>query len=173
MVTEDKNKPRSAAAIARWEREKAHSRQLQRETLEMRKAGFSYRQIAEVHGCSVATSLKRYKKAIARDVPGELIEHTRTLELDRYDAITQMNMALLQKAYESGDVEAFCKIQNQIHSVHDRRKGIVPIAVPAKLVVDQSVTTQTEQDRELADLLGKAAQDVEDKVRWLTQQHLG
>lgn len=170
---DDKNKPRSAAAIARWEREKAQQRQKQRETLELRKSGLTYRQIAEIHGCSTATSLNRYKKAIARDVPAELVEVSRTLELDRYDTITAMNMALLQKAYEAGDVDNFCKLQDRINQVHDRRKGMIPIAVPTKLVVDQTVTAQTEQDRELSELLGKASEELEDKLRWLSEQHRG
>jgi len=165
--------PRTPAAIARFEREKANQRKLQREVLELRKAGYSYYRIAQVQGCSTRTALNRYKRAIARDIPEEEIIEARKLELDRYDEITVMNMALLARAFEAGDVETFCKIQDRINGVHDRRRMMIPIQVNPKLVIEQETTLRTAQDSELADLLGKAANDVEDKVRWLTEQYGG
>jgi len=174
VVSEDeKNKPRSAAAIARWEREKAQQRAGQRQALELRQLGYSYRQIAELQNISVRSATLRCKKAAQRDIPTELVETVRNLELDRLDTITTMNLKLMQKAYEAGDVESFCKLQDRVHAVHDRRKKMVPIEVPTRLVVDQNTTVQTDQDRELAEMLANKAQEVEDTVRWLTEQTQG
>lgn len=173
MTEEDKNKPRSAAAIARWEREKAQQRQGQRQALEMRQMGYSYRQIAEAQNISVRSATLRCKKAVRRDIPTELVETVRNLELDRLDTITTMNLALMQRAYSAGDIESFCKLQDRVHAVHDRRKKMVPIEVPTRLVVDQTTTVQTDQDRELAEMLANKAQEVEDTVRWLTEQTRG
>lgn len=161
--------PRSAAAIARFDREKTEQRQKVRETLELRKSGHSFRQIAEIQGCTIRTATLRHKKALAKFVPKELVEEVRALELDRYDQLTVMNLTLLTRAYDRGDVESFCKLQDRINAVHDRRKKMVPIEVPVTLIIDQKVEHTTDQDRELADLLGKATQDVEDKIRWLTE----
>lgn len=161
--------PRSAPAIARYEREKAEQRRLRREAVEMRSGGFSFRQIAEHQRCTPTTALNRYNKGQATYIPQELIESTRTTELDRFDALTLMSMNLLDKAFAAGDVDAVCKLQDKVLAVHDRRKKMVPIEVPVTLVIDQKVEHTTPQDRELADLLGQAAADVEDKMRWLTE----
>ena len=161
--------PATAAGIARYEREKAQRRQLQRQVLELRKAGYTYRQIAELQGCNIGTAMKRHKRAMAKEVPSELVEQVRGIELDRYDSLTQMNMNLLVRAYESGNIDDYCKLVDRINSVHDRRKKLVPIEVPTRLIVDQTIEHQTEQDRELADLLSGMAQDVEDKIRWLSE----
>lgn len=163
---------RTAAGIARIAREKDEQRRLVAEVLELRKSGHSYRQIAEIQGTTARTAMLRERKALARHVPVELIESVRTIELDRYDTITLMNLSLLARAYDSGDIENFCKIQDRINSVHDRRAKLVPIQVPTQLVIDQSIEHRTEQDRELADLLGRATQDVEDKIRQLAEDAL-
>ena len=39
--------PKTPAALARWEREKAEQRQAVLEAVELRKSGYSFRQIAE------------------------------------------------------------------------------------------------------------------------------
>lgn len=169
----EEHKPRSAAAIARWEREKANNRERQRQALEMRQAGYSYSQIAQAQGTSSKSAMSRVKKAAARDIPTELVETVRDIELFRLDTITLMNLSLMQKAYEAGDIENFCKLQDRVHAVHDRRKKIVPIEAPTKLVIDQNTTVQTDQDRELSEMLARKAQEVEDTVRWLTEQTLG
>jgi hypothetical protein len=169
-VAVDNTSPkRSPAAIARWEREKSEQRALQREALELRQAGYSFRRIAEIQGCSVRTAATRHRKACRREVPEELIVETRKVELDRYDTLTLMNMKLLAQAFEVGDIEAFCKIQDRINAVHDRRAKMIPIQVPVTMVIDQKVDHTTDQDRELSTLLGQAAQDVEDKIRWLNE----
>lgn len=162
--------PRSAAAIARYERERAERQRLKVQALEMRRLGIPYRQIAEEQGCNVRTAISRVKKAIKQNVPQELVDATRAIELDRYDQITTMNLTLLQKAYESGDIENYCKLQDRINAIHDRRAKIVPIQQPTHLVIDQSVTTQTDQDRELTELLSRQSKEVEDKLKWMTEQ---
>lgn len=158
------------AGIARVAREKDEQRRLVAEALELRKSGHSFRQIAAIQGCAINTAMNRCRKAIAKRIPQELVDATRAVELDRYDSITQMNLSLLVRAYEAGDIEGYCKIQDRINGVHDRRAKMVPIHVPTQLVIDQSVEHRTEQDRELADLLGRAAQDVEDKIRQLSEE---
>lgn len=159
------------AAVARFEREKAERRQKQRETLELRKAGYSFYKIAQIQGCTPQTAHNRYKKAIKADIPLEEVMEARTLELDRYDEITVMNMKIMAVAYAAGDTETFFKAQNAINAVHDRRKALIPMAVPAKMVIEQDTTLRTSQDRELADLLDRAATDVEEKIKWLVENH--
>lgn len=136
----------------------------------MRQAGYSYSQIAEAQRTSIKSAMSRVRKGAARDIPTELVETVRNLELSRMDTITLMNLSLMQKAYEAGDVDSFCKLQDRVHAVHDRRKKIVPIEAPTKLVIDQTTTMQTDQDRELSEMLARKAQEVEDTVRWLTEQ---
>jgi len=155
------------SGIARVAREKDEQRRLVAEVLELRKSGHSFRRIAEIQGCAVKTAMSRYRKALARHVPTELVESVRAIELDRFDAITLMNMSLLVRAYEAGDTETYLKVQDRIYATHDRRKKLVPIEVPTQLVIDQKVTAQTDEDRELADLLSRAAQSVEDKLSWI------
>lgn len=162
---------RTEAAVARYEREKAERRQLQRQTLELRKAGYSFYKIAGIQGCTPKTAMARYKRAIKADIPQEEVMEARAMELDRYDEITLMNMTIMARAYEAGDTETFFKAQNAINAVHDRRKAMIPMAVPPKMVIEQETTLRTSQDRELADLLDKATSDVEDKLRWLTEHH--
>jgi len=161
--------PKSPAAIARYEREKAENRERQRQALELRQSGHTYRQIAEIQGTSARSAMLRCKKAVKKDIPPELVETVRDIELSRLDIITQMNLILMQKAYEAGDVDNFCKLQDRVHAVHDRRKKMIPIEAPTKLVIDQTTTMQTDQDRELSDLLSRKAQEVEDTIRWLSE----
>lgn len=165
--------PRTASAIARFERSKAENRTLQREALEMRKNGMTYRQIAEIQNCGAGTAASRVQKAIRREVPTELVDATRAVELDRMDTMTLMNLTLMQKAYDRGDVETFLKVQDRVNAIHDRRKTIVPIVQPTKVIIDQAVTTQSEQDRELSELIGKAADAVNRNLDSLKQQDLG
>lgn len=160
---------RTPSAIARYEREKAEQKALVCQALELRKSGYSFRRIAEAQGCSVRTANLRVKKAISKYVPEELVDETRRVELDRYDQITLMNFNLLSRAYDAGDVESFCKLQDRVNAVHDRRKKMIPIEVPTRLVIDQTVEQRTEQGQELADLFERAAQDVEDKIEWMRE----
>lgn len=155
--------PSNPVAIARYEAKRAESRRLQREALELRKSGYSYRQIGEVQGCTASAASQRVNKAIKREVPQELIDSTRQVELDRLDAMTLMNTALMEKAFQAGDVEGYLKLQAANNAIHDRRKGIVPIQQPTKLVIDQQVTSN-EQDRELSELIGKEADQMQAKL---------
>ncbi len=160
---------KTPSAIARYEREKAETRARQLQAVEMRKSGYSFRKIAEEQGCTIKTALKRYNVGIKTHIPPELIDAVRATELDRFDALTVMNHKLMIKAYEAGDVDAFCKLEDRLLAVHDRRAKLVPIQVPQRLVVDATITEQTDQDRELADLLRKEAEKVEESIRFLNE----
>lgn len=160
---------RSAAAVARWEREKAERRQLVQEAVEMRKNAHSFRAIAEHQGCSVNTAVARYRRGLKQYLPGELVESARATELDRFDALTQMNITLLAEAFDRRDIESICKLQDKILAIHDRRAKLVPMQIPVRMVIDQTIDHTTDQDRELAELLGQAAQDVEEKIQWLVE----
>ena len=81
--------PSSPAAIIRYERKRAESKRLQTEALEMRRSGYSYREIAAHQNCAVTTAATRVTKAIRREVPQELIDSTRAIELDRIDQMTK------------------------------------------------------------------------------------
>jgi hypothetical protein len=158
---------RPAAAVARWEREKAERRQLVQEAVEMRKNAHSWRAIAEHQHCSVNTAMARYRRGVKQYLPGELVESARATELDRFDALTQLNLKLLGEAFERRDVDAFCKLQDKILAIHDRRAKLIPMQVPVKMVIDGTIDYTTDQDRELAELLGRASADVEEKIQWL------
>jgi len=155
--------PSNPVAIARWEARKSEARRKQREALELRKSGYSYRQIGEVQGCTASAASQRVNKAIKREVPQELIDSVRAIELDRIDAMTLMNTALMEKAFQAGDTDRYLKLQAANNALHDRRKGIVPIQQPIKLVIDQQVTSN-EQDRELSELIGKEADAMQAKL---------
>lgn len=157
------------SAVARFEREKARARELRRQALEMRKSGKTFREIADVQQCAIQTAMTRYNKAMKEYVPQELVESVRGTELDRFDALTQINISLLARAYDAGDIEAVCKLEDKILAVHDRRAKLVPIQVPVRVQVDATVEHTTEQDRELRDLLGRASQDVEDRINNLRE----
>lgn len=159
----------SQAAIARFEREKAEQMNARREAVELRKNGLSFRKIAEAQGCTVRTATKRYERGLKEYVPAELVESARAIELDRFDALTQINIALLAKAFEAGDIDSVCKLQDKILAVHDRRANLIPIKVPQRLVVDATVETKTDQDRELSDLLGRMSAETAEKIAWLQQ----
>jgi hypothetical protein len=157
------------SAVAKFEREKAQARELRRQALEMRKSGKTFREIADVQNCAIRTAMTRYNKAMKEYVPQELVESVRGTELDRFDALTQINISLLAKAYEAGDIDAVCKLQDKILAVHDRRAKLVPIQVPTRVVLDATVEHTTEQDRELRDLLSGMSKDVEDKINSLRE----
>lgn len=160
----------SPAGIARVEREKAERRRLKLQVVELRQTGHSFRQIAEIQGCSVRTATNRYRSGIKNYIPQELIEAARATELDRYDALTQIAISMMARAYEKGDVDAVCKLQDRVLSISAARSKILPIQVPTHVVIDQSVTAQTTEDKELADLLARATQDVEEKLKWITDE---
>ena len=160
---------RPAAAVARWEREKAERRLLVQEAVEMRRDGNSWRAIAEHQHCSVNTAVARYRRGIKQYLPGELVESARATELDRFDALTLLNLTLIGEAYQARDIEAFCKLQDKILAIHDRRAKLIPMQVPVKMVIDGTIDYTTDQDRELADLLGRASADVEEKIAWLVE----
>ena len=162
-------KARTPSAVARWEREKAEYRRLVLESVELRKSGYSFRAIGEHQGCSIHTAIKRYNKGIKEYVPPELVEAARATEIDRFDALVVMNHTLLVKAYQAGDVDAVCKLQDKLLAIHDRRAKLIPIQVPTRLVVDATVEHTTDQDRELADLLSGMSQEVEDKINDLRE----
>ena len=159
--------PRSKAAVARWEREKAEHRLLVQEAVEMRKSAHSFRAIAEHQGCSVNTAVARYRRGLKQYLPGELVESARSTELDRFDALTQINLELLREAVDRRDIDAVCKLQDKILAIHDRRAKLIPMQIPVKMVIDGMIDHVTDQDRELAELLAAAAQDVEEKIQWL------
>lgn len=159
----------SDAGLARIAREKAEQRRLKLEALELRDAGYSFRRIAEAQGCTIATATKRYKKACQAYLPQELVEQVRSTELDRFDTLTVVSMNLMTKAFEAGDIDAVCKLQDKVLAVHDRRATLIPMKVAARVEIDQRIEHVTEQERELADLLGRAAQGVEDQLRILIE----
>ena len=161
--------PSNPAAIIAYERKRSESRRLQTQALEMRKAGHTYREIGEVQGCSAPTAAHRVTRAIKREVPKELIDSVRAIELDRIDTITKMNIALMESAYRAGNHDLFFKAQNAVNAQHDRRKSIVPIQQPTKLIIDQQVTNQSEQDRELSELIGKEAEQMQSKLDSIQQ----
>lgn len=161
--------PRNPAAVARWERQKAEHRLLVQEAVEMRKNAQSWRAIAEKQGCTVKTAMARYERGVKQYLPGELVESARATELDRFDTLTQMNVILLAEAYQRRDIESFCKLQDRLLAIHDRRAKLVPMQIPVKMVIDQTIDHTSDQDRELAELLGRAAQDVEEKIQWLVE----
>ena len=158
--------PSSPAAISRRASKRAESKRLQTEALEMRRSGYSYREIAAHQNCAVTTAATRVTKAIRREVPQELIDSTRAIELDRIDQMTKMALALMEKAYLAGDTETYFKAQDRVNALHDRRVKIVPIQQPVRLTIDQQITTN-DQDRELIDLIGKEAVKVQDQLNVL------
>lgn len=163
--------PSNPVAVARYERARAEAKQAQIEALELRRSGYSYREIARLQGCSVNTANSRVRKAISKAIPQELIDSTRAIELDRIDQMTLMNLALMEKAFREGNNDLYLKVQDRVNALHDRRARIVPIQQPTKLVIDQQVTTQTDQDRELSELIGQAADKMQQKLDKLNGVH--
>jgi hypothetical protein len=160
---------RSAAAVARWEREKAERRQLVQEAVEMRKNAYSFRAIAEHQGCTIQTATQRFRRGSKQYLPPELVESSRATELDRFDALTHINLTLLAEAVKDRDIDSVCKLQDKILAIHDRRAKLIPMQVPVKMVIDGLIDGATDQDRELTALLSAAAQDVEEKIQWLVE----
>lgn len=159
--------PSNPVAVATYERKRAESRRLQVQALELRKAGYTYRQIGEVQGCAATTVANRVRKAIRREVPQELIDSTRAIELERIDTMTLMCQKIMQKAFDAGDTETYFKAQDRANALHDRRANLIPIKAPTKLLIDQNVTTQTDADRELSEIIGKKADEIKAQVESL------
>lgn len=158
--------PMNAVALAKLEREKSEQRARVREAVELRGQGKSFREIAQIQGCSVHTATKRYHKGVRQYLPEELVESVRSTELDRFDILTQINFGLLAVAYKAGDVDAVCKLEDKILAVHDRRKKLVPVEVPVRIQLDQTVTSQ---DSELMDLLSGMSAEVNETIGWLQE----
>ena len=157
----------NAVALARREREKAEQRRLVLQAVELRGASHSFRSIADIQGCSIKTATKRYHKGIHQYVPDELVEAVRKTELDRFDVLTMMNISLMGTAYKAGDIDTLLKLQDRVLAVHDRRKKLVPIEVPQRLIIDQTVATA--QDDELSSLLSGMESNVEETIRRLQE----
>lgn len=147
---------KNPSAVARAARENEARQKLILQALELRKAGKTYREIAEIQGCSSRTALTRCKRALKKHVPDELVRSTRTLELDRFDSMTNMLLVLMKEAREKNDIDAYCKLQDRVLAISDRRAKIVPITAPIQLSVDTQVTEVTEQERELQEMLREA-----------------
>lgn len=154
-------------AIAKYEREKAERRALDMQALELRKNGKSFREIAEIQGCALPTATKRFHRAARNYMPEELVTAVRQMELDRFDGMTQINIDLLRRAYQAGDVDQVCKIEGVMLAIHDRRAKLIPIQVPQRLVVD--ATVETTPDRELSGFLAAEAERVAETIAYLNE----
>lgn len=157
--------------IARYERKRAETRRLQVEALELRKAGYSYRRIGEIQNCKASTAANRVTNAIQREVPRELVDSTRAIELERLDAMTKICQEVMAQAVAKGDTETYFKAQDRWNAIHDRRARIVPIQEPTKLVIDQQGAVQNDQDRELTEIIGKRADEMKAQIDSLNQMH--
>ena len=109
---------------------RARERELQ--ALELKKAGFNYRQIGERLGVSHVAVGKALRRALAAhsDQTKEAVEELRQLELERLDAL---NLAFWEKMI-GGDVQAGKLILRTI----DQRSRLLGLEAPRPLVtIDQ------------------------------------
>jgi len=150
---------KSPAAIARWNREKAQKRWLRQQAYDLRKTNHSLAQIAAIQGCTIATARKRYEQAIKEYVPEELIKEIRAMELDRYDALQQTLLPMIEERRRLKDVDGFMKLFNGYLSVSDRRIKLTGAAAPVQVRIDGTIVQESEQDRELKRLI-KDAEEV-------------
>jgi hypothetical protein len=153
------------AALARREREKDENRRLTLQALELRKNGMSFREIAEIQHCNPQTAARRYRKGCKQYLPQELVESARATELDRFDALTQINISLIAEAYKARDIDTLLKLEDRTLAIHDRRKKLIPMEVPTTIKLDQTIETVTDQDRELAAFLDQHEAEVEAEIR--------
>jgi len=156
-VTDHREKFKSSpAAMARYSRERARNAELTRETLELKHAGWSFRQIAERHGCSVVTSSRRYNKALAKYVPEQLVATERQASLDRWENILRSDLEMMAQAKARGDIDGYVKLHNAAMQIEDRRIIVLGMQAPKVLVLQEEKVEATPQETELQTLLAQA-----------------
>lgn len=127
--------PRNPVVIA-WQEE---------QVIDLRKAGHSIREVAEVLHISKSTVQRRQDAALSR-IPVNDREELRKLEVLRLDRY----LAALDTRVQTGDAQA---IQAALR-VADRRAKLLGLDAPT--VVEATVTQTTQQDMELAEMIRDA-----------------
>lgn len=99
----------------------AKMRENQKEALEFRKQGFTYREIGDLMEVSPTTASNWVKAALA-EIPREAAEDVLAMENDRLDAMLQKAMSSFMDAEGSAayaDIEMLLKLQNQKLRLHN------------------------------------------------------
>lgn len=149
---------KNPSAIARYNRVKAQNRLLRQQAYDLRRANHSYVQIAEIQGCTVATARRRYERAVRDYIPTELIDEIRKMELDRFDALQLTLLPMMERQRRLGDIDMFLKLFDRYLAVSDRRVNLTGAKAPVQVQIEGTIVQQSEQDRELQDLLRRQDQ---------------
>lgn len=156
--------------VARWSEQQAESQRQIRETLELVNAGWSYRAVAERHGCTPKTVSSRYRKALKRYLPAQEVAHARKALLDRLDTLVRTDLELMGKAVRAGNIDGYVKLHAALLAAEDRRIDVMGLQAPKTLVVQQPEVVATPQETELQGLLAQARADNEAKMAQMKEQ---
>lgn len=125
----------------------------ERDALELRLSGLSFRRIADTQGCSVATAHDRVERALAHIVPAENVEALRKIEGERTTAVMRKALQVVESA-ETSDV-LLAGIATVIRC-QERYAKLFGLDVPVTQHYDLTITTEVDAElhRLAAELAG-------------------
>lgn len=155
------------AYLASEESDASHrAREIEREerrarVIALKRAGASFRAIAEQLGISVSTAYSDYRTAVERLIPVEDLEAARQLELDRLDRI---HMAHWPAAIDPNHPETYDAVR-AVLNVSDRRAKLMGMDKPSdRGPSDPSEVASLETiDQKIFELI----EEMERRERWL------
>lgn len=120
------------------------NRDLEREALELRRAGHTYRSIAKLQNCSVGAAHNRVSRAIAAYLPKETVAEARAVELDRLDELVDLARDI---AHGADDDETRLKAIDRLMKIADRRAKLLGLDAPVNAKVDMTTTVTADDIR--------------------------
>lgn len=141
----------------------------EREALDLRLNGASYRAIAEQQGCNVSTAHDRVQRGLERLVPVDKAEQLRQVEAERLDAVgARLLYALAKTARDTEDapldVDALTKVTTAYVGLAKRKAALLGLDVP--VVQRFQITDEVDARIEalVAELSGQADPEDEDEL---------
>jgi len=123
----------------------------EREALDLRSAGMSYREIGAYQGVSGQSAHRRVTAAIKAHIPKEQAEEQRAIWADRTDLAVKEVFAVMVKAREAGDLDMVLKATAHLVRLGERAAKLYGFDKPVQAHV--TVTTQDQTDAALLELL--------------------
>lgn len=142
--------------------------ELEREALDLKLNGASYRAIADHQQCSVSTAHDRVDRALASLVPVETAERVRQQETERYEAVQARVLAALgahtqPRQDDAGrdvppDPDSVAKLVASFVRVADRKAKLLGLDLPVTQHLKVSSSDLDAEVQALVDELAQAAQ---------------
>ena len=124
----------------------------QREALQLRAQGLSFRAIADTQGCSPSTAKARVDAALDKTLR-EPADHLRELELERLDQLFEVAFARATDQESKGVLFGV----DRCLTIMDRRARLLGLDAPIRRIVE--VIDDTSIDREIERLVSELAQN--------------